>query len=298
MKIENDKLVVEVLPELGATLGQFALKYQGQVIDIFRKADFSKPTLKNISFFVMGPWIARIPERKFIWQGREAQIEHPADPEKAIHGIFRQFPWEVKEQNENSVAMKLNFKSGDRGYTFVSDFLATIKYQIDSSTLKVIISILNTGSEAMPCAFGSHPMVLKRSNNAKVKFNAKKWFPPDPDLLVPKGCAISIPASLNSPEFRDLPPDWDHCLADWQGEAIIAWPEEKLQLVMGKEDSNSNFLQCWSGKDREVFALEQQTGPANSFNLLHRNIEDNGVKILNSKEKYEVVHTYSVFKDE
>jgi len=294
MILENGQIRINVLPEIGATLGEFSYCHEGTFTNIFRKADPANPTLKNISFFVVGPWITRIPERKFSWDGKEVVLEHPGDEINAIHGIFRQFPWKVESQTDDKATLSLEFKNGDSGYTFVGDFRAEITYQIVASTLKVGINFKNTSSVKIPCALGSHPMILKREENANVKFDAKKWFPVDPKLLVPKGIVEDIPGELNAPNGRELPPNWDHCLADWSEDAVISWPKEGLELVLSKEDEYSNYLQCWSGEGREVFALEQLTAPANSFNLLAQGLNQNGVNILNPGEEVKLVHTYAV----
>ena len=294
MILENDKLKINVLPELGACLAQFSYKHHGKLIDIFRQADSNNPSLKNISFFMMGPWVARIPERKFLWQGKEITIEHPADPEKAIHGIFKQLPWQIETEAKDQITLILDFKNWDGGYTFVSDFKAKVTYEIKNSTLKLSLNLTNTGNSSMPFAMGSHPMILKRKSKAFVQFNAEKWFPPDPELLIPRGAMENIPAELNCPSSKEMPADWDHCLANWQGEAVISWPEEGLSLTLGKEDSYSTFLQCWSGQGRDVFALEQQTAPANAFNLLAQKINGHGVQIINPGEEITVIHTFTM----
>lgn len=294
MLLENDKLRVNVLAELGASLAEFSYKHQGKSIDIFRKADPHNPSLKNISFFMMGPWVARIPERKFTWQGKEITIEHPADSEKAIHGIFRQLPWQIESQTKEQITLLLDFKTGDSGYTFVSNFKAKATYQIENSTLKLSLNLTNTGETSMPFSMGSHPMILKRKGKTLVQFNAEKWFPPDPESLIPKGTFENIPAELNCPVEKEMPANWDHCLANWGGKAIIHWPEENLTLTLGKEDSYSTFLQCWSGAGREVFALEQQTAPANAFNLLAQKIEGTGVQTIKPGEEITIIHTFTV----
>ena len=294
MIIQNKQIRINVFPELGGTLGEFSYFHNGQNTDIFRKADVGSPTLKNISFFVMGPWIARIPERKFFWEGKEIFLEHPADVVNGIHGIFRQFSWDIKDQQSDSITLAFNFKNGDKGYTFISDFSSEIRYSILDSMLKVEISLINTSSVTIPCSFGSHPMILKRKENAIVKFDAENWFPPDPKLLVPNGSVDSIPGELNAPDGRELPENWDHCLSNWKGDAKICWPKEGIELIVGKEDVYSNYLQCWSGAGREVFALEQQTGPANSFNLLNQGVTENGVIILDPGKSVNLVHTYTM----
>ena len=86
--------------------------------------------------------------------------------------------------------------------------------------------------------------------------------------------------------------DWDHCLANWNDAARIVWPKRKLELVVGASDDVSTFLQAWSGNG-EVWALEQQTAPANAVNL-DRSVES-GLIVLEPGSSVETLHYFELF---
>jgi aldose 1-epimerase len=182
------------------------------------------------------------------------------------------------------------------GFTYLSDFSANVQYAIDGTTLDVILTIENTGKNLMPASSGSHPFILKRDSEPLVQFQAAGWFPPDTTRLVPAGIGEELPAELNRETPGPMGEAWDQSLFGWKAPATLIWGAEDLtlELGVGPTDTASGCLQLWSGFGKPVFALEQQTAPADAARVLQRGETRSGLVWLNPGEKLTTHHKFRV----
>ena len=148
----------------------------------------------------------------------------------------------------------------------------------------------------MPVSAGSHPMILIRETPAQVRYAATGLFPVDEALEVPKSSLESLPDRLRRDTFGPVDPGWDHCLGGWTGSAEIRWAAERLTLVLSRQDSVSNCLQCWGGNGT-VFAFEQQIAPADAPNLLTRGHGACGMVILDPGKIVRFHHVLEMRRD-
>ncbi len=292
--LSNQHVLAEVLPGLGASLSKFGIRGRdGSVTDVFRPAPMDEPQLSDVSMFPMG-MCGRIPNRTFRFAGATHVIEHPADPQSALHGLVRRFPFEVISSSEEKIELLLQFTSGMGGYTWLSNFDASITYFLRGPELHGMFRVRNTGSSDLPAWIGFHPMVLKRKSPVQVRYTAKGYFPFDPETLVPAGGSVALPVELNRSKFGDMPAAWDHCLCGWSGDAEMRWADENLRLVYGRQDAHSNCLQAWGGGDRNVHAFEAQTGVANAAQVDADGHADSGLIVVPPNEFFEIHHYWSL----
>lgn len=299
--LENEFLQAKVCPEIGGILTKFAFKKDSQLIDIFRPA--KEVSLSEAGFFLMAPYIARLPGLIAQWpKGNKLKIAHPGTASKeardrGIHGIVRYLPFQVLNQSTNQLQLEQNFKNGDSGYTWFGDFQTRLDFVLDINKLLVKINFKNTAKIEMPFAAGSHPKFIKSKQKAKVQFVTEGVFVPDMTALVPtKEKQRIVPGdNFSRDNISEMEDSWDHCRYGWKGKASVFWEDLKIKLEIDREDSNSNFLQCWGGPGRDdQWALEQQTSAANAIELYHQGVDNLNLIILKPGEEVELIHTYLV----
>lgn len=94
------------------------------------------------------PYVARLTEGKYKLKGKEYEMK--------IHGIVKYETLSPEVIKEDQITFKLESNENlKEQYPF--DFIYRITYALEDRTLKVILSVENTGKERMYFAVGGHP---------------------------------------------------------------------------------------------------------------------------------------------
>jgi aldose 1-epimerase len=178
-----------------------------------------------LASFPLVPWSNRIKNGSFIWEGRDVVITPNFSPEPhTIHGVGWETAWQVETQSESSTTLTLEHSSDAR---WPWSFSARQTVSVGPESLSIAMSARNLSSEPTPLGFGHHPYFDRKG--AHLWFKADRVWMNDEDMLpksseVPSGMFdFSADGSL---EGRVL----DHCFAEWDGEARIAWKRRPFEL--------------------------------------------------------------------
>ncbi len=290
--LENDKLKLKVVPELGGSISEFSYYLQPDWVEVFKSTPertLAGNDLFSFSSFNLFPYSNRLKNGEFKYQGisYHLPIDRPENDGHALHGETYFRPWTIEEQSP--LKIKLSFfseKFTDLQWPF--PFKAEVTYQLVANKLLIGLSLENIGLEKMPAGMGVHPYfkrkITEQDETIWVHIPLKGYYPGD--SVMPESGWIDLPERLNFNEKRIFTTEFlDRCFRAKNGDIQLEWPGTGLKLTMEK-DNIFNHIVIYRPEDRnDFFAIEPVTNANNSFNLADQGIADSGMIELEPAEK-------------
>ncbi len=175
--------------------------------------------------FPLVPFSNRIGHARFEWDGQNIAITPNFAPEPhAIHGVGWRRAWHITERGNQNCIMALDHMA-DADWPW--NFHAEQSFYVRPYGLDIALSITNTDSIPTPIAFGHHPYF--DAAGATLTFAAQRVYMSDADDLPTDAIAPVGDFDFRTDgrvEGRNI----DHCYADWDGIAHIAWDDRPLAL--------------------------------------------------------------------
>jgi aldose 1-epimerase len=266
---------VSFIPSIGAQLHSFIIKTAGgafNIIDHYDSLeDLNNNNTRSHKSSKLSPFVCRIQDGKYHYEGREFEFINKFQDGSAIHGLLFDRPFEVTDEsateNAASVTMQYHYKKDDKGYPF--DYNCLIKYQLQQdSLLSVETVVVNTGTQPLPIADGWHPYFtlegkaddweLHFASGHMVEFN---------DKLIPTGNFL---ANRNFTEPERINDTFlDNCFLlnepDDRPSCTLRNPANGLQLLLFPE-KHYPYLQVYTPPHRNSIAIENLSAAPDCFN--------------------------------
>jgi aldose 1-epimerase len=190
--------------------------------------------------YPMAPWAGRIRDGRFLFRGRDIQLERN-DPPNALHGTVFQRPWQV----DGAASLSIDLGSG---WPFAGQLGQTFELQPGSLTVRLRLNAI----EAMPAVIGWHPWFRRRletgrpglSEPADLVLPARAMYVRDADGITT--------ATTTAPTARP----WDDCFTDLTGPPRLTWPGI-LELEV---ESSCDHWVVYDQLEHAI-CVEPQTGP-------------------------------------
>lgn len=241
---------VILAPALGASIA--ALSMHGR--DVLRPADSSARDPEAMGCFVMAPWVNRIADGQFDWDGRPVHLPINAPPH-AIHGDVWRRPWRLHTQTDDQAVLEVTGGGGSRGWPW--RYRARLAVTVTASAVRLALTLTNEDAVDMPAAVGLHPYFTANAAT-RLQFVARHIFAPDARTLPTP--AAPIPTALDFTAARPaLGCGADHGYGGWDGAAMIG----ATQLAA----EGCAYLQLYAPRESDFLCLEPQTAPANAPHL-------------------------------
>ena len=133
MELNNGKLRLHLVPEIGGSIVDFSANVGGQWLPIMRCGEEPLSSSSNASSFVLIPYSNRVRDGRFSFAGKSYQLRH-AD-KHAIHGDVRDRPLKVLDRGEFKVVLEFNSEEvPDLNFPF--PFSARMTYAVDGFELR------------------------------------------------------------------------------------------------------------------------------------------------------------------
>ena len=282
--LENGPWRLVISPEFGAS--PYALEYRLNgvwqpimrpskpgALEAGRSADFSSYTL--------APYSNRIPDGRFVFQGREHQLRPNWPDGQTIHGDVRDQPWRITRHDN---ALECQIASSDiPNVNFPFPYAAKCVYTFEGESFVTELELLNTGSTPMPAGIGIHPYFMRTiagSSDGVLGFRATHWYvAADPRNPVPTGPATPIPPEVDFSNPRAPGQQFvDAVFTGWDGSVTLEWPGSGKRLRMIADPMYSQFV-VFTAPDGTL-ALEPVTNATDGFNLMAQGVPGTGVQVL------------------
>lgn len=286
--LENSRLKVEILPEVGGSVVSCAARIGKAWVPIMRptpREALAEGDSSRMASYLLVPFSNRLRDARFRFRGRTCQLRPNMPEGHVIHGDVRQRPWVVKEARSD--ALTLAFDSRDfADMNFPFPFSATVRYELAGESFDSTLTLTNAGVEPMPAGFGFHPYFNRALTAAveAVELQAKvSGVYPE---LIPSTAAGPLAPDQDFSVSRPLGDAvFDHCFAGWDGRATIRWPRSGVLARL--ECPTLTHLILYTPPGRSYFALEPVTHANNGFNLFAAGYPGTGVQVLEPEKAME-----------
>jgi len=238
--------VLDFAPETGGSLK--SCLYKGR--EILRTA-ISPNDPRETSAFPMVPFIGRITEGKFAFDGQNIELAENMPPEPhAIHGRGWQTPWDAMSGQQGEICLVHTYEGHDDwpwAYDAKQRFLAL------GNTLTLIMALTNQSKTPMPAGLGWHPYFPKSGAQLKADVSAA-WGSPEGDIIGDRPCSLTQVTDLRSARAVDTL-NLDHCYTVASGETVIEWPERGISLNIAS-GPGLDFLTVYVPTGEDYFCVE------------------------------------------
>lgn len=277
-------LTLVLAPELGGAIA--ALRWRGN--DIFRPLPEEGEQRANLSgCFPLVPYSNRIAQGRFLFQGQQVTLKKNfGDHPHPLHGNGWLNAWELTAQTSDRLTLSLDHSA--EGASFEDwpwPFRATQVFALTNSALQITLSISNLAEQSVPVGLGFHPYFANAAD-CEVQFIAQKVWLNNNDSL--PASEVATPECWNYEAFRrPLPATVDNCFTQWNGSAVVRWPQRKIQARVSSPDAcNAVFFTPVAGKN--FVAIEPVTHINNAIHLFPVDGKDQAMNLLAPGESLSV----------
>ena len=274
--LSTENLSVEVVPDCGAMLHAMTLDTGDELVNVVgnyaSREDFQNNyASKGYKSAKMAPFVCRINEGKYSFEGKDYRIEGGYLGPHSIHGLIYKAPFVVTDSTEHEdyarVNMEYQYNGEDPGYPF--GFTCQVEYKLtDENRLYLSTSITNNSTVSIPFADGWHPYFTfnKKIDELQLEFQTQTQLEFDAGMI-PTGKeeayeAFTAIKPIGQAEFDDcFRLNFDAC----QPLVVLRDPEKHLQLEILPGKSYP-FIQIYTPPDRQSIAIENLSAAPDSFN--------------------------------
>jgi aldose 1-epimerase len=275
--LKDEKLGTEVavLPELGGLLHGFSIRVDNDlfnIIDNYENREQAKQEIgKTYKSAKMSPFVCRIAEGRYVFDGREYEFKNKFTDGSAIHGLLYNKPFAVTDETADeqgaSLSLVYRYKKQDKGYPFNYD--CGLEYTLRADNiLEVKTTLTNSGDRNIPIADGWHPyfMLGGSVDDYLMHFDAEGMLEFD-DKLIPTGSTLQN--DLFKEPRRIGQTILDNCFLvrteKDRAACEIFNPENKIKLSIFP-DSSYSYLQIYTPPHRKSIAIENMSSAPDCFN--------------------------------
>lgn len=230
---------------------------QGGVIEGFwhQHTPLLRPGKKNgvatdSSCFPLVPFGNRVSGNRFVWQGREYNLEpNIAWDKHYLHGDGWLGEWQCDSQSDEHLVLSYQHCSG------VYHYRATQDFHLTADTLVITLTVINEGVETLPFGLGWHPF-FPLTPQTRVQAKTKGYWLEREQWLA-GAFSEKLPDALDFNHPSPLPRHWlNNGFAGWDGVAHISQPEAGYHLTMKTEPPAPCYF---------VFVSDPEFDPGYSF---------------------------------
>ncbi len=266
---------VRILPQAGALLHEFSIPLGNrriQVIDNYNNlADLKKNLTSSYKSAKLSPFVCRISEGKYKFEGSSFEFPDKFNDGSSIHGILSDKPFTILEkkvlEDQAFILLEYHYKKENHAYPF--EYLIQVKYTLKKAgRLYLQTTVKNLSSGRIPMADGWHPYfsLEGKVNDWLLSFHSIKNLAFN-ENLIPTGEIIETdtfysPRLIGNEKF-------DHCFLlepdpDFPA-ATLENPANGLRLSFFP-DMSYPYLQIYTPDNRNTIAIENLSSAPDSFN--------------------------------
>lgn len=180
----------------------------------------------DASCFPLVPFANRVSGNRFVWQGREYQLQPNVEWDAHyLHGDGWLGQWQCVSRSEDSLCLVYEHRSG------VYHYRVSQAFHLTADTLTVTLSVTNQGAETLPFGTGWHPY-FPLSPQTRIQAQASGYWLEREQWLAGEFCE-QLPQELDFNQLAPLPRQWvNNGFAGWNGQSRIEQPQEGYAIIM------------------------------------------------------------------
>lgn len=273
--LKSDTSTVEIIPNCGGILNAWQVENNGTLIDVIdgyeSEADFKENCeSKGFRSVKLSPYVCRMAEGKYNFEGQDFQVKKFFLNEHAIHGLVYDAAFEPVHQqaDETGAILQLEYcyAATDKGFPF--QYTIMLEYVLQANNLLTLNTyVLNQHAAAIPLADGWHPYFkLGESVNKLSLCMASKKMVGFDETLIPTGELLDYKRFQVPEIIGDT--FLDNCFelnAHNEQACLLENAELGLKLEIFANEGYP-FLQVYTPPNRKSIAIENLSSAPNSFN--------------------------------
>jgi aldose 1-epimerase len=266
---------VEVIPDAGGILNAFTVQHDGRSVNLVEgyhnMQDWNENKTKGFRSAKMSPYVCRVSESTYAWEGKSYHLNKFMLNGIAIHGILYDAGFHVVErlssQDHAEVELKYAYKGEEPGYPFAYDCL--IKYRLDKDNQLTISTLIhNHDQRPIPVCDGWHPyftfggsvngLTLKVATDAMLEYD---------EAIIPTGHTLPVEGFREGLVIGDRHFDNGYVLdpGSAQPRAVLSDPASGLSIEF-HPDAHYPYLQVYTPPHRNSVAIENLSAAPDAFN--------------------------------
>lgn len=263
LTLQTNRQLLQVSPQVGAAITRYAVSHKGEWVDFLRPASaqaIERGEISEMASFLMAPWAGRIYQGKFTYHGET--IAYPSrqpDNPHSIHGFTRDFPWQVIDQQLNSLSLKF-IHQASKEWPF--SFEVMQRYCLDDKGLSIFVDIKNIGDKTMPFSMGHHPFFPCDKHTKLYTRVRQAWF--NDEKMMPTYCDDHPLVEKLSNGYAVQEQAWDTIFTEWDKRVVIDWGDRMLSYQVSEP---MNFFVLYNPPGKPWFCAEPFANITDSFNL-------------------------------
>lgn len=274
---------VGIEPELGGTITYGMTRVGSGWYDLLRATPIGATHVRDTSSFIMAPWCNRIRAAVFNFNGQTYQLEVNFQDGTAIHGICRNYPWQVTAASPEGMTLDFDSRRLDKP-NFPFAFTSRQVYRVDGNRFSIDLSVTNVDSVAFPVGFGHHTYFERTltgpDDGAELEIPyAAAW---ELDNGLPSGAIHPVDARRDFLKRRPLADTiLDDLLTERKpGEPVrIFYPKHNVE-VRFHADPVYQHLVVYSPEGKSFFAVEPVSNANDGYNQMAQGNPHTGVIVL------------------
>jgi aldose 1-epimerase len=258
IELRTGTLSLELLPEIGGSIGEFRLG--GKPLLRPTTADaVASIGARGCASYPLVPYSNRLANNRFSFAGRSYDLP-PSLNGQAIHGVGWRHPWQVVSASPTTATIAYEH-APDADWPFA--FRAEQWFMLDEHGLSCRFAATNLAPHPAPMGFGPHPF-FARPPGTTLRFAAECVWLQD-DRKIPTS-AIAVPPEWDFSAGRALDGvALDHCFSNWGCQASIELPYARIDLSAG---ALFRHLIVFIPEGRDFFAVEPVTNLTDGLNRM------------------------------
>jgi aldose 1-epimerase len=264
---ENELSFLELRNKDKTSFARICLEEGGRLQDLKFKDVFLIKEQPNLDYTVsyassiLFPFVSRIQDGKYSFQGKYYQLDCNQSGENALHGLVYNKKFELieKEENTRSCSVTISYKETKESQGFPYMYEIYVTYLLTEKEIRLSVKINNSDTKPYPFTLGWHPYFISDNlSKSSLSFKSEKKIAFDENLITKEVI------DFKSPEiFKIEDKQLDDCFILNTNNIGFTTPTYQIEITTGLED---NYLQMYTPLGFSLIAIEPMTGVSNSFN--------------------------------
>jgi aldose 1-epimerase len=267
--------VAEIIPDAGAILNAFRIRKGSHSLNVVEgylsMQDWNENKTKGFRSAKMSPYVCRVADSTYRWEGKVHHLNKFMLNGIAIHGVLYDAAFQVAETRAGNdyaeVELKYMYRHDDPGYPF--DYDCLIKYRLEKdNTLTLSTLVHNHDKQPIPVSDGWHPYFrfggkvdawhLSVATDAVLEYDA---------ALIPTGQTKPVEGFRSGLVIGDRFFDNGYVLdpGGVQPKAVLSDPALGVSLEF-HPDAHYPYLQVYTPPHRQSIAIENLSSAPDAFN--------------------------------
>jgi aldose 1-epimerase len=278
--LANDKLILELSPDIGGSVSRFAFQDGTKTVELFRKA-LGKSVLEH-SMFPMVPFCGRIRDNSFVVDGKPFHLKPNFGNEPIVcHGDGWLNAWQVEEASKTRATIRLDWLQAEP-----YRYQAWQTFELLGHELIATLRVVNKAHEVMPFGLGFHPYFDRASVKTLQMNTPSVWLEGPLHLHTER---VTTPPELAF-DKTPLPNVWRNlCYGGWDGVAKLEFDTFILEMR-----AETEHIHLYTPPGEDYFCLEPQSHCTTAFNLEKTASFDPGTVFLRTDESFSLVVVFEV----